>query len=202
MLSIKNILCVPWCKMQEHACTVIQLQSISECHQCLLLFNFNKSSYKWFRPHKIKTIRITTEPFTKYYELCFSFTVFNKNIFVRLKTKKIYIIVMTSNHFTVCKFLLRFRCEWSIGSMWVKEVTKPIGPRSLNSGSQLWLFICCKPKLKKNIYIFWKNISVFEIMWIICRKNVFIWKKSFILKNFFTEKTFFSEKNINKNIKK
>ena len=28
----KNTSCVLWCKMQEHACTVIQLQSISECH--------------------------------------------------------------------------------------------------------------------------------------------------------------------------
>ena len=65
---------------------------------------------------------------------------------------------MTSNHFTVCKFLLRFRCEWSIGSMWVKEVTKPIGPRSLNSGSQLWLFIYCKSKF---LYFFEKIYLVF-----------------------------------------
>ena len=191
MLSVKNILCVPWCKMQEHACTVIQLQSISECHQFLSLLNFNKSSYKWFRPHKIKTIRITTEPFTKYYELCFSFTVFNKNIFVRLKTKKIYIIVMTSNHFTVCKFLLRFRCEWSIGSMWVKELTKPIGPRSLNSGSQLWLFICCKPKLKKNIYIFLKKYICFWNYVNYLQKKCFYMKKKFYIEKFFYWKNFF-----------
>ena len=68
---------------------------------------------------------------------------------------------MTSTHFTVCRFLLGFRCEWSIGSMWVKELTKPIGPRSLNSGSQLWLFIYCKSKLKKNIYFFEKIYLVF-----------------------------------------
>ena len=43
---------------------------------------------------------------------------------------------MTGTHFTVCKFLLGFRCEWSIGSMWVKELPKSIGFMSLNSGSQ------------------------------------------------------------------
>ena len=194
MLSIKNILCVPWCKMQEHACTVIQLQSISECHQCLLLFNFNKSSYKWFRPHKIKTIRITTEPFTNYYELCFIFTVYNKNIFVPLKTKKIYIIVMTSNHFTLCKFLLSFRCEWSIGSMFVKELTKPISPRSLNSGSQLWLLICCKSKLKKNIYFFEKIylfLKIYELFaekMFLYEKNVLYWKIFLLKKRFFQRK--------------
>ena len=57
-------------------------------------------------------------------------------MFLPLKTKTMYIIVMTGTHFNVCKFLLGFRCEWSIGSMWVKALTKPIGARSLNSGSQ------------------------------------------------------------------
>ena len=57
-------------------------------------------------------------------------------MFVPLKTKKMYIIVMAATHFNVCKFLLGFRCEWSFGSMWVMALTNPIGARSLNSGSQ------------------------------------------------------------------
>ena len=36
---------------------------------------------------------------------------------------------------------------------------------------------------------------------IICRKNVFVWKKSFVLKYFLLRKTFFTEKNINENVK-
>ena len=43
---------------------------------------------------------------------------------------------MTGTHFNVCKFLVGFKCEWTTGSMWVKALTKPIGARSLNSGSQ------------------------------------------------------------------
>ena len=59
----------------------------------------------------------------------------------------------------------------------------------------LWLFICCKTKLEKNPF-FCKNICVFTKYTFICRKNVFIWKKTFIMKNFFCwKKTFFTEKN-------
>ena len=57
-----------------------------------------------------------------------------------------------------------------------------------NWGTYLWLFICCKTKLKKKFFF---NLFVFCKIYIICRKNVFIWKKSFILKFFFTEKNFF-----------
>ena len=64
-----------------------------------------------------------------YFELCFSFTVHNRNMFVPLKTKKIYIIVMTGTHFTVFKFLLDFHGRMVIGSIWVKVLTKPIDPR-------------------------------------------------------------------------
>ena len=64
----------------------------------------------------------------------------------------------------------------------------------------LWLFICCKTKLKTK-YIFFEKF--FYKIYIICRKNIFIWKKKcFILKIFvFTEKNFFTEKNINENVK-
>ena len=51
-------------------------------------------------------------------------------------------------------------------------------------------------------FFFWKNICVFYKIYIICRKEKFIWKKSFIMKNFLLRKTFFTEKNINKNVKK
>ena len=48
---------------------------------------------------------------------------------------------------------------------------------------------------------FWKNICVFDKIYI-TEKNVFIWKKSFTLKAFFTEKKKnFTEKNINENVK-
>ena len=67
-----------------------------------------------------------------------------------------------------------------------------------NWGTYLWLFICCKTKLKKKIFF---NLFVFCKIYIICRKNVFIWKKSFILKIFLLKKTFFTEKNINENVK-
>ena len=40
--------------------------------------------------------------------------------------------------------------------------------------TRVWLFICCKIKLKKKFF-FEKN--VFYKIYIICRKNVFIWEK-------------------------
>ena len=53
----------------------------------------------------------------------------------------------------------------------------------------------------------WKNNFflkkyVFYKIYIICRKNDFIWTKSFILKFFFLKKTFFLEKNIKWKCKK
>ena len=65
----------------------------------------------------------------------------------------------------------------------------------------IWLFICCKTKLKKKFFFFWKNIYFYKI-YIICRKNVFIWKKKVLYWKFFLlKKTFFTEKNINENVK-
>ena len=58
------------------------------------------------------------------------------------------------------------------------------------TGDRVWLFICCKTKLKKKIF-FLKKIFVFYKIYIICRKKIFIRKKSFITKNFFTEKKLF-----------
>ena len=65
------------------------------------------------------------------------------------------------------------------------------------TGDRVWLFICCKTKLKKKIF-FLKKIFVFYKIYIICRKKIFIWKRSFILKIFLLKKTV---KNINKNVK-
>ena len=58
--------------------------------------------------------------------------------------------------------------------------------------SQLWLFICSKTKLKttllfEKIYI----TKYFYKIYIICKKNVFIWEKKFYIEFFFTEKNFF-----------
>ena len=58
------------------------------------------------------------------------------------------------------------------------------------TGDRVWLFICCKTKLKKKDFFF-EKIFVFYKIYIICRKKIFIRKKSFITKNFFTEKKLF-----------
>ena len=59
---------------------------------------------------------------------------------------------------------------------------------------RLWLFICCKTKLKKKFF-FEESICVFYKIYIICRK------KSFYVETFSTEKNFFTQKNINENVK-
>ena len=61
--------------------------------------------------------------------------------------------------------------------------------------SKIWLFICCKTKLKKKKLFFQKIFMFFTKYTLFTEKNIFIWKKSFILKNFF------AEKNINENVK-
>ena len=57
------------------------------------------------------------------------------------------------------------------------------------------VFICCKTKLKKKIFLFWK--SMFFTKYTLFADKMFLYgKKSFILKFFFTEKNFFyREKN-------
>ena len=68
--------------------------------------------------------------------------------------------------------------------------------------TRLWLFICCKTKLKKKkFFFFWKIFVFFAKYTLFAEKNLYEWKKSFILKNIFTEKNFFTEKNINENVK-
>ena len=47
----------------------------------------------------------------------------------------------------------------------------------------LWLFICCKTKLKKKINFFLKKYLFFTKYKLFAEKNVFIWKK-----NFYSEK--------------
>ena len=60
----------------------------------------------------------------------------------------------------------------------------------INWGNNIWLFICCKTKLKKKFF-FWKNICVFYKIYIICRKKCFYMEKKVLYWNFFTEKNFF-----------
>ena len=55
--------------------------------------------------------------------------------------------------------------------------------------AQIWLFICCKTKLKKNIFFVEK---MFFTKYKLFAEKMFLYgKKSFILKFFFTEKNFF-----------
>ena len=58
------------------------------------------------------------------------------------------------------------------------------------TGDRVWLFICCKTKLKKKIF-FLKKYLFFTKYTLFAEKNVFIWKKSFIMKMFITKKNFF-----------
>ena len=73
---------------------------------------------------------------------------------------------------------------------------------SLESIFFIWLFICCKTKLKIFFVCLKKYLCFLQNIHYLQKKNNFIRKKSFITKNFFTEKTFFTEKNINENVKK
>ena len=50
--------------------------------------------------------------------------------------------------------------------------------------SKIWLFICCKTKLKKKI-VFSKNIYVFYKIYIIYRKKYFYMEKKFHIEKFF-----------------
>ena len=59
-------------------------------------------------------------------------------------------------------------------------VLKEVGvlkTKTQKRASSLWLFICCKTKLKK--IVFFKKYTLFA------EKNVFIWKKSFMMKKIF-----------------
>ena len=64
----------------------------------------------------------------------------------------------------------------------------------INWGNNIWLFICCKTKLKKKFF-FWKNICVFYKIYIICRKKCFYMGKKFYNEKFFYwKKLFYREK--------
>ena len=65
---------------------------------------------------------------------------------------------------------------------------------------RLWLFICCKTKLKKKLFFFRKYLCFLQYIHYL-QKNVFIRKKSFILKELFLPKNVFTEKNIFENLK-
>ena len=71
---------------------------------------------------------------------------------------------------------------------------------AIHKSWNLWLFICCKTKLKKK-YFFLKKYLFFTKYTLFAEKNVFIWKKKFYIEIFLLKKTFFTEKNINENVK-
>ena len=72
---------------------------------------------------------------------------------------------------------------------WFNSISKSIDCFLYDRDLHLWLFICCKTKLKK-IY-FLKKYLFFNKIYIICRKKCFYMEKSFIMKISFTEKNFF-----------
>ena len=64
----------------------------------------------------------------------------------------------------------------------------------------LWLFICCKTKLKKKI--FFLNYIFFTKYTLFAEKMFLHGKKKFYIEHFFLlKKNFFTEKNVNKNVK-
>ena len=57
--------------------------------------------------------------------------------------------------------------------------------------SRIWLFICCKTKLKGKIFFLKKYLCFLQNIHNLQKKKCFYMEKSFILKTFFTEKSFF-----------
>ena len=67
--------------------------------------------------------------------------------------------------------------------------------------AQIWLFICCKTKLKKKKFFLLKKCFLQNINYL--QKKCFYMEKKVLCWNFFLlKKTFFTEKNINENVKK
>ena len=68
--------------------------------------------------------------------------------------------------------------------------------RSFLMDPRLCLFICCKTKLKE-IYFSLEKIFVFDKIYIICRKKMFLYEKRVLHWKFvLLKKTFFTEKNV------
>ena len=93
-----------------------------------------------------------------------------------------------------CFFDLQFIIKTYIQSLWkVPSKLSWVNCKviTIYRSSRLWLFICCKTKLKKN-FLFLKNICVFYKIYIICRKNCFYMEKKFYIEKFFYwKKNFF-----------
>ena len=66
---------------------------------------------------------------------------------------------------------------------------------------RVWLFICCKTKLKKKIFFFEKNICFLQNIHYLQKKNFYTEKKFYNEKFFYWKKTFFTMKNVNENVK-
>ena len=103
-----------------------------------------------------------------------------------------------------CFFDLQFIIKTYIQSLWkVPSKLSWVNCKviTIYRSSRLWLFICCKTKLKIFL-LFLKNICVLYKIYIICRKNCFYMEKKFYIEKFFYwKKTFFGEKNVNEKVK-
>ena len=112
-----------------------------------------------------------------------------------LRQIQVWTLLWTQNRLRV-PLLLRFFALVTWGCISPAQIlwlsSRPIQRQNVH---RLWLFICCKTKLKKTFF-FWKNICVFYKIYIICRKKCF-----YVEKKFYKKKTFFTEKNINENVK-
>ena len=86
----------------------------------------------------------------------------------------------------------------------IKKTTVLVGLFCCIFGTKIWLFICCKVKLKKKILVFFTKYTLFAEKNVFIRKKKFYieksfyWKKPFlpiyIEKIFYWKKTFFTEK--------
>ena len=74
---------------------------------------------------------------------------------------------------------------------WFKSISKSIDWFLYDRDLRLWLFICCKTKLKKKIFFLKKYLCFLQNIHYLQKKCFYMEKKSFILKIFFTEKNFF-----------
>ena len=118
-----------------------------------------------------------------------------------LRQIQVWTLLWTQNRLRV-PLLLRFFALVTWGCISPAQIlwlsSRPIQRQNVH---RLWLFICCKTKLKK-IFFFEKIFVFFTKYTLFAEKNVFIWKKSFIMKMFFTEKNFFYRENYKWKFKK
>ena len=66
--------------------------------------------------------------------------------------------------------------NWSLNTL---KQRFPLGKIFPMAVYRLWLYICCKTKLKKKLCFFWKNICVIYKIYVICRKKCFYMEENF-----------------------